>query len=186
MGGDSCFGTISMEGSGRNALANKVFQGDVNADNSDWHHFLVAPVEIVSADIITKNPMLDHHLHLDENHPNSQKIYHNVPRKTEFGQDARKKMLERQERDRLQQDKMEAARTQQATGAGRAAAAYPDRGGGPGQGGRQALNNRQQQEEQQFLNDKRYKNVKVGDGVDPNNIPQSVQEQLQQDKDRAY
>jgi len=98
--GDSCFGTISAEGSGRNALAGYVFQGDNTADNSEWHHFLVNAVEIVQAEILTKEPLLDHHLHLDENHMDSHKIYHNIPRKTEQGQEARKKKLAYEERQR--------------------------------------------------------------------------------------
>jgi len=96
--GDSCFGTISAEGSGRNALAGYVYQADTTADNSEWHHFLVTPVEIVEAIIMTKEPLLDHHLHLDENHMDSHKIYHNIPRKTEQGQEARKLRLAAEER----------------------------------------------------------------------------------------
>jgi len=72
--GDSCFGTISSDGDGRSSLAKQVFGMDVYGDNSEWHHFLDHPVEIVSATILTKNPILDRHLHLD--HITSQhKVY---------------------------------------------------------------------------------------------------------------
>jgi hypothetical protein len=72
--GDSCFGTVSIEGEGRSALAGNVYSSDVYADNSEWHHFISNPIEIVDATILTKEPILDRHLHLD--HLTSQhKIY---------------------------------------------------------------------------------------------------------------
>lgn len=72
--GDSCFGTISIEGDGRNALASTVYQGGIYADNSEWHHFITNPIEIVSASILTKDPILDRHLHLDHLH-SQHKVY---------------------------------------------------------------------------------------------------------------
>jgi len=62
--GDSCFGTISSEGTGRNALATYLYNTAVYNDNSEWHHFMTHPVEIVHAEILTKEPILDRHLHL--------------------------------------------------------------------------------------------------------------------------
>jgi hypothetical protein len=72
--GDSCFGTVSIEGEGRSALAGNVYSSDVYADNSEWHHFIYTPIEIVHATILTKEPILDRHIHLD--HLTSQhKVY---------------------------------------------------------------------------------------------------------------
>ena len=89
--GDSCFGIISAEGGGRTALAKYLYPGEIYADHSEWHHFFDTPVEITHAHILTKNPILDHHLHMD--HLNGHKVFHNVPRKTEHGQEARKRRL---------------------------------------------------------------------------------------------
>jgi len=72
--GDSCFGTISLEGEGRSALAGNIYSSDVYADSTEWHHFISSPIEIVHATILTKNPILDRHIHLD--HLTSQhKVY---------------------------------------------------------------------------------------------------------------
>lgn len=62
--GDACFGIISAEGTGRSALASYVYNSDVYADNSEWHHFMTHPITIVHAEILTKEPILDRHLHL--------------------------------------------------------------------------------------------------------------------------
>ena len=97
--GDSCFGIISTEGSGRNALAGYVYQAEVYNDNTEWHHFLGSPIEIVEAHILTKEPLLDEHLHLDP--LNSHTVYHNKPRKTERAQAAR---LQRLAYDAAQQE----------------------------------------------------------------------------------
>jgi len=72
--GDSCFGTISIEGSGRDSLAASVYQADVYGDSSEWHYFINNPIQVVSAKILTKNPILDRHLHLDHLH-SQHKVY---------------------------------------------------------------------------------------------------------------
>jgi len=66
--GDACFGTISAEGNGRASLASHIFSKDVYGDKTEWHHFITRPVRIVHAEILTKNPILDKHLHLDHLH----------------------------------------------------------------------------------------------------------------------
>ena len=63
--GDSCFGTISSEGEGRDMLAANIYSLGIYEDNSEWHHFIARPVRIVYAEVLTKEPILDHHLQLD-------------------------------------------------------------------------------------------------------------------------
>jgi len=72
--GDSCFGIILDEGGGRSMLAAKVYSSDIYGDNSEWHHFISKPIEIVYAEILTKAPILDRHLHLDHLH-SQHKVY---------------------------------------------------------------------------------------------------------------
>ena len=66
--GDSCFGIISAEGNGRALMASNIFSKDVYADKTEWHHFITRPVRIVQAEVLTKSPILDKHLHLDHLH----------------------------------------------------------------------------------------------------------------------
>ena len=78
--GDSCFGKISTHGTGRNLLAQHVYQAPIYEDHSEWHHFISNPVEIVHAEILTKDPILDKHLHLT--HLTSQhKVYNHRKKK---------------------------------------------------------------------------------------------------------
>jgi len=63
--GDSCFGTISAEGNSRDLLAKYVYLSEVYDDDSEWHHFIFDPIEIVHAKILTREPLLDRHIHLD-------------------------------------------------------------------------------------------------------------------------
>ena len=72
--GDSCFGIISIEGGGRDSLAGTVYQSDIYADGSEWHYFISNPIQIVSAKILTKDPILDRHIHLDHLH-SQHKVY---------------------------------------------------------------------------------------------------------------
>jgi hypothetical protein len=72
--GDSCFGTISMEGDGRNKIAQHLYSSDIYGDSTEWHHFISKPIEIVYATILTKEPILDRHLHLDHLH-SQHKVY---------------------------------------------------------------------------------------------------------------
>merc|ERR1719218_542437 len=69
-----------MEGGGRTTLAQKLYQSEVYGDNSDWHHFILDPVRIISAKILTKEPMMKDHLHLDHLNAKTYKVYkHDVP-----------------------------------------------------------------------------------------------------------
>jgi len=72
--GDSCFGTISIEGDGRDMLVRHIYHSEIYNDNSEWHSFVSSPIEIVGARILTKNPILDRHLHLDHLH-SQHKVY---------------------------------------------------------------------------------------------------------------
>lgn len=72
--GDSCFGIISIEGTGRDDLAGSIYNADVYADNSEWHYFISSPIEVVKATILTKEPILDRHIHLDHLH-SQHKVY---------------------------------------------------------------------------------------------------------------
>eukprot|EP00532_Pseudo-nitzschia_australis_P003652 CAMPEP_0168198246 /NCGR_PEP_ID=MMETSP0139_2-20121125/21656_1 /TAXON_ID=44445 /ORGANISM="Pseudo-nitzschia australis, Strain 10249 10 AB" /LENGTH=656 /DNA_ID=CAMNT_0008122893 /DNA_START=277 /DNA_END=2247 /DNA_ORIENTATION=- len=84
--GDSCFGKISMQGTGRNLLAQQVYQAPIYEDHSEWHHFISNPIEIVHAEILTKDPIMDRHLHLT--HLTSQhKVYNHRKKKRHIDQD---------------------------------------------------------------------------------------------------
>lgn len=87
--GDSCFGTIVADGNGRSMLATHVYGSDVYADSSEWHHFIAHPIEIVHARILTKEPLLDRHIHLDHLH-SQHRVYrakkHNNEDKSKHGE----------------------------------------------------------------------------------------------------
>mmetsp|Transcript_19821 Transcript_19821/g.40970 ORF Transcript_19821/g.40970 Transcript_19821/m.40970 type:complete len:369 (-) Transcript_19821:2371-3477(-) len=72
--GDSCFGTISTEGTGRADLVQNIYHAGTYKDDSEWHHFIANPIEIVEAKILTKEPILDRHIHLDHLH-SQHKVY---------------------------------------------------------------------------------------------------------------
>jgi hypothetical protein len=148
--GDSCFGTISTEGSGRNALAGYIYQADVYADNTEWHHFIHSPIEIVEARILTKQPLLEEHLHLDP--LNSHTVYHNKPRKTERAQAARvEKLAYEAELAAAQQEEGGTARE-------RFAAGFKTKDELPNS------------------------DIKLGEGVDPDQLPLEVQEAIAKKK----
>ena len=149
--GDSCFGTISIDGSGRNALAGYVYQADVYADNTEWHHFIHSPIEIVEAHILTKEPLLEEHLHLDP--LNSHTVYHNKPRKTERAQAARLVRLAREAK--------EVEEAGQEGGSGTARERFAEGFKKP---------------EDDLPNSSN--TIKVGEGVDPNKLPSKVQEAI--------
>ena len=50
--GDSCFGKIVR---GKDTVA-ELFAQQVYADRTEWHHFMVEPIEIVKAVVLTKRP----------------------------------------------------------------------------------------------------------------------------------
>jgi len=87
--GDSCFGTVSRAGEGRDRIAKYIYGSKIYGDNSEWNHFIANPIEIVYAEILTKQPILDRHLHLDHLH-SQHKVYDSRRKKDEQQKDTTK------------------------------------------------------------------------------------------------
>lgn len=66
--GDSCFGVISAEGEVCKYLAAYIYQAKMYSDHSEWHHFIASTIEIGHVSILTKDSILDNHIHMTHLH----------------------------------------------------------------------------------------------------------------------